>query len=377
SHVAFGATRVMATCGYAAQAVAVAAALCLRHQKMPAALYNESLLPKLQMQLIRTGQFIPGLLLDDADDLVQHSDIRSSSDLQFTGFSEEGYLLKTLSVSAAQMLPVRAGKIPVSKILVHAFERTVLKAALRISSRYGSFTPDVILKELDISVDQGAHYMELDFDTIIDKDQYIFICFQVNEQLQLAYSTQRVTGMVSVFNGINKAVSNHGKQEAPEGSAVDSFEFWCPQRRPEGHNLALQLDTVISFNADNIRNGVNRPTTQPNAWVADIADPEPALQLSWKAPQLIKKINLVFDTDTDHPMESVLMTHPETVMPFCVRNYYIEDDKGDKIYQKQGNFHTINEIILDEPVTTTKLKVVVAHPSEQVAASVFSIRCYA
>lgn len=377
SHVAFGATRVMATCGYAAQAVAVAAALCLRYNKMPAALYNDGLLPELQMQLIRTGQFIPGTHLNDPDDLVRNSVIRTSSDLRFTGFSEEGYLLKTLSVSAAQMLPVRAGKVPVSKLLVHAFERTVLKAALRISSRYGSFTPDVTLKELDISIDQGAHYIELDFDAGIDKDQYVFICFQANEQLQLAYSTQRVTGMVSVFNGTNKAVSNHGKQEAPEGSAVDSFEFWCPQRRPEGHNLAIQLDAAFSFDAENIRNGVNRPTIQPNAWVADMADPEPVIQLGWEQPQSIKKIDLVFDTDTDHPMESVLMTHPETVMPFCVRNYYIEDDKGNRIYEKQGNFKTVNEIVLDEPVTTTKLKVVLEHPSKQVAASVFSIRCYA
>jgi hypothetical protein len=377
SHVAFGATRVMATCGYAAQAVAVAAALCIKHHKMPAALYSDGLLPELQMQLIRTGQFIPGIHLSDPDDLVQDSDITASSDLRFAGFSEDGYILKTLSVSAAQMLPVQAGKVPVPRLLVHAFERTVLKAALRISSRYGSFTPDVTLKELEISIDQGAHYIELDFDASIDKDQYVFICFQANEQLQLAYSTQRITGLVSVFNGTNKAVSNNGKQEAPEGSAVDSFEFWCPQRRPEGHNLALQLDTVIAFGADYIRNGVNRPTIQPNAWVADIADPEPALRLTWEQPQTIKKIDLVFDTDTDHPMESVLMTHPETVMPFCVRNYYIEDDKGNKIYQKQGNFHTINEIVLDEPITTTKLKVVLEHPSELVAASVFSIRCYA
>ncbi|MCH5719509.1 FAD-dependent oxidoreductase [Niabella hibiscisoli] len=376
SHVAFGATRVMATCGYVAQVIAVAAALCLKYNKMPAALYNDGFITELQAGLMRAGQFIPGMQLHDADDLVQHCNITASSGLSFTGFSEEGYMLKTLSVSAGQMLPLTAGKVPVSKLLVHAFEKTTLKAELRISSRYGSFTPDVILKHLDIAIDQGAHYIELDFEVTIDKDQYVFICFLTNEQLQLAYSPQRITGLLSVFNGTNKAVSNNGKQEAPEGSAVDSFEFWCPQRRPEGHNLALQLDTVIPFKAAYVSNGINRPTIQPNAWVADFSDTKPAIQLAWEQPQPIKKMQLVFDTDTDHPMESVLMTHPETVMPFCVRNYYIEDDKGNRVYQKSDNFHTINNIIFNEPVITEKLKLVVEHPSKQVAASIFSIRCY-
>lgn len=377
SHVAFGATRVMATCGYTAQAVAVAAALCLQQNKMPAALYNDGLLPALQNKLMRTGQFIPGMRLKDAEDLVQHAAITASSHYDFTGFDENGYIFKTLAVSAAQLLPLAAGKVPVSKILVQAFERTILRAELRSCSRYGSFTPDTVLAALDITVDPGVHYAELDFDVEIGKAQYVFICFLANEQIQLAYSMQRITGMLSVFNGTNKAVSNHGKQIALDGSAVDSFEFWCPQRRPEGHNLALQLRTIISFEVENVRNGADRPTIKPNAWVADIADKKPAIKLSWEQPHPISEINLVLDTDTDHPMESVLMTHPERVMPFCVRNYYIEDGEGNVVYQKRNNFQTINNIVFDEPIVTKELRVIMEHPSDEVAASIFSIRCYA
>lgn len=376
SHVAFGATRVMATCGYAAQAVAVAAAICTKYHKMPATLYNDGLLPELQNELMRKGQFIPGMRLNDPGDLMHQCNISASSGLRFTGFSEEGYMLKTLLISAGQMLPLKPGKVPAMKMLVHAFEHTTLKAELRTSRRYGSFTPDTILSSLDIPVSQGAHYVELDFDAEVEKEQYVFICFLANDQIQLAYSSQRITGMLSVFNGTNKAVSNNGKQTAPEGAAVDSFEFWCPQRRPEGQNLALQLNTVLPFEVENIRNGVDRPTTQPNAWVADLADESPFITLQWEEPQAIKKIQLVFDTDTDHPMESVLMTHPETVMPFCVRNYYIEDDNGNTIYQKKDNFQTNNEILFKTPVVTKMLKIVMDHPSDTVAAAVFSIRCY-
>ena len=89
------------------------------------------------------------------------------------------------------------------------------------------------------------------------------------------------------------------------------------------------------FGSENIRNGVSRPTLKPNAWVADWNDPDPRLQLQWKVEKEIREIILKFDTDFDHPMESVLMTHPESVMPFCVRNYIIYDEQQQVVFQKK------------------------------------------
>ena len=39
----------------------------------------------------------------------------------------------------------------------------------------------------------------------------------------------------------------------------------------------------------------------------------------------LTRIELVFDTDYDHPMESVLLGHPERVMPFCVARVVVRD----------------------------------------------------
>lgn len=36
----------------------------------------------------------------------------------------------------------------------------------------------------------------------------------------------------------------------------------------------------------------------------------------------------MFDPDYDHPMESVLMGHPERQMPFCVERYRVLDEAG-------------------------------------------------
>src|SRR5690606_27772517 len=137
----------------------------------------------------------------------------------------------------------------------------------------------------------------IDFDSTLDAAQYAFICFAINEKISLAYTPQRVTGLLSVFNGKNKAVSNNGKQEPLEGTGVDSFEFWCPQRRPEGQNITVELSKPLDvFQASNVRNGTDRPTTEPTAWVASAEDKTPTLELLWNSPQTIKKMVLVFDT---------------------------------------------------------------------------------
>ncbi|MBB5439967.1 hypothetical protein HDC92_003665 [Pedobacter sp. AK017] len=377
SHVAFGGTRVMATCAYVAQAAAVAAALCLKYKKLPAELYQENYLPLLQKELIKTGQYIPGVSWEDKEDLLQYAGLRSSSNLEFKGFSRQNCIFKILSTAAAQLLPLQAGKFPSFSVLLRADIPTTLAVELRVSNKTGGFTPDTTLAVKHIELQAGEQEVNISFDISTDKEQYVFICFLINSKVQLAYSDQRITGMLSVFNGVNKAVSNNGKQLAPDGSGVESFEFWCPQRRPEGQNIALQFKQAIhTFAVGHIRNGTDRPTVQPNAWVADPSDPAPAIELAWEQTRFINRIDLVFDTDTDHAMESVLMTHPETVMPFCVRDYHIEDGDGKVIYQKTGNYHTRNEIIFDTPLQTKKLKVILTHPSVHVPASLFSLRCY-
>jgi len=377
SHVAFGATRVMATSAYVGQAVAVAAALCKRQGVLPRALYKRGHMVQLQRELMKTGQHIPGLALADDADLVAHARLTASSTLAFSEFSRENLRWKSLDIGAAQLVPVHAGAVPVFSLPVRASVNTALLVELRVSSRKGGFTPDTVLATESVALAPGITDLALDFGVVLEEKQYVFLTFLGNPEVQLPYTNQRITGLLSVFNGVNKKVSNNGYQQPPVGSGVDEFEFWCPQRRPEGQNIAIALaDPLLAFEPDNIRNGVDRPVTGPNAWVADPNDVDPYVLLQWDAPQTISRIVLVFDTDADHAMESVLMTHPERVMPFCVRNYWIEDAAGKVIYRKTDNYQTRNTIVLDEPVTTDKLTIHVAHPSADVPAAVFAIRCY-
>lgn len=376
SHVAFASTRVMATSAYVSQAVGVAAAICKEKGILPADIVSKGHLATLQQRLLRTGQHIPGRALKDKEDLVQAAAITASSELVLREFPGEP-ILRPLTLSVAQMLPLQKGKIAPFIFHAEAAGDTELEVELRISSKPDNHTPDITLAKQTVAVHPGRNCIQLQFNASLENDAYAFITFMKNPLVELHFTEKRVTGILSVFNSVNKAVSNYGKQTPPEDIGMEAFEFWCPQRRPEGHNIAVRYEAGIDlFKAENIRNGIDRPVSSPNAWVADWNDPSPRLMLTWNEPQEIRHIDLFFDADYDHPMESVLMLHPEAVMPFCVRHYRIKDAAGNIIVEKKDNYQTHNRIQLQQPVVTDGLVVEVEHPSANVPAAVFAVRCY-
>lgn len=196
-----------------------------------------------------------------------------------------------------------------------------------------------------------------------------------NEKVKLQYSDQRVSGILSVFNTVNPAVSNYGKQEPTEDIGIESFEFWTPKRRPGGKNLALKFEPAIQlFQAKNLTNGVFRPTSQPNAWVSDITDSEPSLLLEWSDFQYIKEINLHFDTDFDHPMETVLIHHPENVMPFCVKEYSIFDEHNNLLFHTNSNHQSLNSVKFSDVIKAKCIKILFKKTHINIPVNLFGIR---
>lgn len=376
SHVAFGSTRVMGTSACGAQAVGMAAALCKKYGILPQDILAQNRVPELQQRLLKRGHFIPGVVYQDQNDLVRSAQVRSSSELLLRELPEKG-LLKKLDPAVSQLVPLQKGKVPDLVVHANASVARTLEVALCVSSKAGNFTPDVVLEEKQIALTPGRNCIPLSFSTRLEQASYVFITFRKNPDVELNFSPLRVTGLLSVFNHINPAVSNYGKQTPTEDIGMDAFEFWCPQRRPAGENVAIKFNPPLAcFGAENIRNGIHRPVDQANAWVADPNDPNPSLEVLWNEPKPIREIILKFDTDFDHPMETVLMGHPERVIPFCVRNYSIVDDRDEVIYSKRDNYQTIDHVVFDKPVQTKKIVLTVEHPSPDVPAAVFEISCY-
>lgn len=375
SHVAFGSTRVMATTGLCAQAVGMAAAICIENTTSPAQIMNKGLLKKLQNELNLIGQSIPNIPINKESNLVNTATVTSSSNLNLSSIPFDGDWTK-LTTSAAQLLPFKADEKYTFKVMAKADQDTELEVQLRTSEKSANYTPEIIIEKQLIKLNKGEQEVEFEFSGSVDKDQYAFVTFMSNNGVYLRNSKKRYSGVLSVFNGVNKAVSNNGKQSPPDGIGVDTFEFWIPQRRPGGQNIAMEISPAIeAFQSSNIGNGYVRPYRTVNGWSASLEDENPSLKIEWNSEIEVSEIKLFLDPDYDHPLESTLMGHPEDVAPFCVRNYTIKDLEGKLLAKKEGNYQTINTWKFNSKIKLKGIRIEVEHPSENVPASIFEIIC--
>lgn len=376
SHVAFGSSRVMATCAHNAQAVALAAKLCVDHDLFPRDIAAPKWIKVLQKELLKTGHYIPKLNLEDSEELVQHAAIKASSTFQLREFPADGPW-KQLEFAMAQLIPFPAGQIPEMSFPIKASEPTRIHLQLLAASKSGNFTPDVVLEEQWIEINKGENQISFSFDYELVDPGYLFLAFQANSLVELKCTQQRVSGLLTVFQKFNKAVAVSSRQEPPENIGIDAFDFWLPERRPGGHNLALSFSRPLDiFPTQHLANGVFRPSLLPNCWVADPSDSKPSLEIEWGKTYHISQIKLFFDTDADHPMESTLMGHPESEIPFCVPYVKICTGTGDLLAEIKDNHQSVLTLTLKEAVETKQLKICLQHPSGQVPAALFGILCY-
>ncbi|WP_405295609.1 FAD-dependent oxidoreductase [Algibacter sp. Ld11] len=373
THVAFGSTRVMATTGFCAQAVGMAASMCISKNLKPAEVLENGEIKILQNELNKIGQSIPNVPIQSASNLVNQAKLTSSSTLSISEIPFNGNWFN-LSISAAQMLPLKANKNYKVRVLVKAEEKTELKVELRTSIKSENYTPEVILESQLFNLEQGEQYIDVEFSNTLENNQYVFITFLSNDKISIKTSDNRFTGVLSVFNGVNKAVSNNGKQTPPDNIGVDTFEFWTPHRRPEGKNIAMEISPAIeAFEVENLCNGFVRPGKAVNAWIADINDEKPTLKIEWDSEQELSEIKLFLDSDYDHPMESTLMGHPEDIVPFCLGNYKIKDLNGTVLFEKEDNHQTINTWGFKEKYKTKGIVIETEKSLAHVPVSIFEI----
>ena len=375
SHIAFGSTRVMLTCAHGAQAAGMVAALAVINQWSSIGFLHQEKIKILQQELLKMGQHIPHVPFipkqTGPNFTISATSCLTLSEIPFDG------PWKNLVFGKAQLIPLDPGSIPTFHIEARADQKTVLEVSLRRSSKPFNYTPDLILNEQKISLNRGEERVKLQFDAIVKEASYFFLCFHKNDHVQIRESRTRVTGILSVFNKQNISVSNFGKQEPDPALGFESFEFWTPSRRPEGHNVAMSIQPELNcFGMENLTNGFHRPYLRPNAWVANLNDPCPELKMEWTSIKSISSIILFFDTDADHPMESTLLGHPENHVPFVVREYEVLDDAGNVVFVMKGNYQTRNEIRLGKALATKQLVFRFTKPSENVPVTVFGIYIY-
>lgn len=405
SHVAFGSTRVMATCAHNAQAVGMAAAMCKRDDLQPQSLLQADRMQRLQRDLFRSGQYIPQVQVEDLDDHAQAARVVASSHLRLAELPP-AWDSVVLDQPRAMLLPLEAGAVPTVSFWGRSSKATTLVAQLRTSSRPGGFTPDKLLSEkvvtlgcTDQNLDQSIQpqavaastgvvgkaatqatplawsEVSIDFDVELDTPCYVTIALQTNPDAELALSDTRLTGILSLTHRMNGAVAKAAIQTPPEGIGIDSFEFWLPERRPGGKNFAMRFDPPLKdFGPSNMLTGANRPTNSVNAWLSSFEDRQPWIDLVWDQPRQIDRVVVSLDTDFDHPMESVLFGHTDRHVPFCAKTIWVFDERGELLAHMEDNHQT--QVTLPIQRTVERLRFQFEARDNTVPVSVFRISAF-
>ncbi len=376
THIALGTTRVMATCAHNGQAVGMAAALCKEQQLLPRDLLQADQMHQLQQRLLRSGQHIPGIVASDPADLARSAQISASSTLCVEALPSSGEF-SIAERPYALLLPVMPGPMPKITLCVNATQATAVRAELWQSSRPGNTTPDVFLAEQTVPVKAGTgNAVELAFDYTAKAPCHLFVIIPPIQHGALHLSTTLLPGLLTLSQKMNGAVAKSLVQTPPPNSGVDTFAFWLPDRRPAARNLAVRFSPPLEIYAPSmVANGFSRPWCGTNAWVPSADDPTPSLHLSWSKPQTLHEIDMTFDTDFDHPMESVLMTHPQRVIPGCVRSYKITTEEDQVLSEVLENHQTRQHLRLEKPVVTTGIRITILEQGLSLPA-IFDVRCY-
>ena len=376
SHVAFGSSRVMATCAHGGQVPGMAAALAIQNGWKPRTLAEPDKVVLLQRALNQAGQFIPLFPHRDPSNLAASANIIADSELKLNEIPFDGPWIP-LSYSSAQLLPLEMNTAYSFQVAVKAEKNTLLTVSLRTSEKQHNYTPDITLETLSFELNAGEQWINIPFTHKLKQDQYAFVTFGANPDISIRGSETRITGILSVFNKWNKAVSNYGKQEPPEGIGIEGFEFWVPIRRPKGHNFAMNIEPALApFSPKDLKNGCMRPGWKANAYVADLDAEKATVDLYWPEKKMIREIKLFFDTDFDHPMESTLLGHSEDVIPFCVKDYSVINCGSTLLFEVSDNHQTINHLVLEAPIETDHLQIQLQRPQPNVPIALFEVMCF-
>ncbi|WP_104401217.1 FAD-dependent oxidoreductase [Vibrio penaeicida] len=373
SHVAFGSTRVMATSSAIGQVIGTAASICKKNDTLPNAIPDSPLMQALKVQLSADGHYVPNYDALSHQNLASSAHIRVSSEYRLSGFEHTGGW-KKLDESYAQLIPVTSSTNQSMDVPCLCNEPTEVTVEIRIAKRESNHTPEEIVAEYKQALSAGEQLISIPL-TIDYPDQYLFICFKQNPHVSIGLSEEIATGILTVKQGGLEKVSTKARQEAPKDLGVDSFEFWVPERRPKGQNIAFKSPFPLhTFDKKALIYGPLRPTSLPNAWMAKPNDPNPNISLEWQQPIRAKSLCLYLDCDYDHPLESVQYRHHDRVMPHLA--HQIRCFVNGQFYQQiSDNRMGVVRIELDSDMPIEKLSLSIRN-SQGAPVSVFGIRVH-
>lgn len=371
THVAFGSTRVMATCATLGEAAGTAAALCIEHNVAPRGLATERM-GELQQTLLHQDASVVGIANTDPDDLARTAEVSASGFLEALQVDSPDAPW-TLDADAGISLPVDP-RIDTVELLVNARADTSLAVELYDPDKPQNYVPTTLVRSATVEIPVGDKqwaYVRLPWQP--DEPRNGFVVVRANPAVSLYTAGSALPGVLCFTRTDRGVDSEDGRQRLREWNGRPlEHRSYCFRAGPLSRAWA----------PGKVVDGFCRPYGGPHMWVSAPLDESRAatLALRWRTLQRVSRVELVFDDD---PNEDLINLHhhrtPFRVLPTLVRDYRIEAEMGDRweqLAQVRANRVRRRVVVLSEPATVTALRVVCEATNGAVGAHITAIRVY-
>ncbi|WP_405189681.1 FAD-dependent oxidoreductase [Streptomyces anulatus] len=338
THIAFGATRVMATCATLGEAAGTAAALCVAEGLTPRQLATER--PELvRRTLLRQDASVIGLADEDPDNLARAARITASSWL--TRLAAEPApdapgAPYPLTRDLALLLPVDPALDTVD-LLVHGApdgRSRELTVELWSTGHPENAVPVDHLLTTTVTVPpDGPHWVTARLDHHPDTPRNAILVVRARTDTALVLLPERTDGVLALRRKVEgDAAVDH---DIPEEDGQLVVEWQARGLRRQTFAFRATPDTA-AFRPERAVGGYQRPYGGPQMWSSGPEGDAEWLRLDWDDERELAEIRLVFDDDVDEYLNN-LHRHrtPYEVMPELVRDYRVQSRDA------AGAWHTL------------------------------------
>lgn len=386
SHVAFGSTRVMATCATQGQAAGTAAHLVARHGLTPREL-GTTHTRLLQQTLLREDAPLIGVRADDEADLAPRATVTASSErtvlstLDHLAPATEGAEAPefVLDRDLGVLLPVDP-RLDTVRLRTRAAAGTTLTAELWTTGRPQNYVPLHHERTVTAEVPAGDGETVLTLGWAPERPGNAVLVLRPAPGVALPLTDGHPYGvqLMRARRADDAAFDDHIPDEADQ-PVVD----W--EARPlRGRSVALTAEPPSdAWRATRAVDGYQRPYGGPHLWSSEpgaLADGPVDLTLTWDEPVEVREVRLVLNDDVDADL--INLHHHRTpwdAVPDLVRDYTLEARTAagwHTVAEVSGNRHRHRVHTLPSPVRAEALRLRVTATNGSPAVTVCALKVY-
>ncbi|GAB3614608.1 FAD-dependent oxidoreductase [Humibacter ginsengisoli] len=396
THVAFGSSRVMATCAVGGEAVGTAASLAIDLGVSPRELATESA-ERLRQLLLAQDASVMGVRNDDPLDLARRARVSASSELRsFDPRSwsaedpagreqlecaddvETGDELFPLERDLGILIPVDP-ELRLVRVLVRTERDTTLHVSLYTTGARQNAVPAHRLGAVSVAVEAASspRWIDLPLEWMPGAAENVVVVLHENRDVHVVLTDRPAPGVL--------LLSHRPENDGDANVAFDEADLlvqW-PAHILRGRGLRFRVHPATeAFSASKAVGGYHRPYGGPQLWVSEPlrSGSTEWLELRFDEQTAVGEVRLVFDDDVDVELNT-LHHHrtPHRVFPTLVRDYSVElqvDGEWQVVATITGNRRRHRIHALSARTVAQAVRVMVTATNGDPSARIVSVRVY-